>query len=68
MIDLPPPTVPETPEDGRDQAPGWSWNPVGTKGRMEMLKLWDGLSDDGKRLVLTMARAKAQEEAAGRRR
>jgi hypothetical protein len=31
-------------------------------GRTEILALWDKLSDERKRFVLTMARAKAQEE------
>jgi hypothetical protein len=67
MIESPHPaaTLP-APDDGSAQAPGWSWNPVGTKGRIEMLRLWDSLSDDGKRFVLTMARAKAEEEGAPR--
>ncbi|WP_431283216.1 hypothetical protein ACQW02_28090 [Humitalea sp. 24SJ18S-53] len=63
---IPPSPLSPSNDDGRDQAPGWSYNPVGTKGRIELLAIWDALSDDGKRFVLTMARGKAEEEA-GRR-
>ncbi|WP_431281678.1 hypothetical protein ACQW02_20035 [Humitalea sp. 24SJ18S-53] len=66
---LSPPAPPASAnDDGRDQAPGWSYNPVGTRGRIEMLAIWDGLSDAGKRFVLTMARGKAAEEQPAKRR
>lgn len=35
---------------------------VGTAGRIELLALWAALSDEGRRFVLTMARAKVEEE------
>lgn len=60
--------TPPANDDGSEAAPKWSWTPVGIKGRIEMLKLWDGLSEHGKRFLLTTARAKAEEEAATQRR
>ena len=35
---------------------------VGTAGRIELLRHWDALSDEGRRFLLTMARAKREEE------
>ena len=33
-----------------------------TAGRMELLAIWDRLSDEGRRFMLIMARSKAEEE------
>jgi hypothetical protein len=40
---------------------------VGTASQMEMLAIWDRLSDQGRRFVLTMARGKDEEEGPLRR-
>lgn len=39
---------------------------VGLGGRAELLAIWDRLSNEGRQFVLTMARAKDQEERRSR--
>lgn len=67
MTDDPPRRLPLLVFDGREV-----WSPaipdplaaprIGTAGRMELLAAWDGLSQEGRRALLVMARALVEEE------